>query len=178
LILKPGVSDGLRRELYHNVSPPNQKPNKQGEMDLIALTVAFALLNSGKITYYLVSHGLIDSTTVSVPWDAEFFASKVKDRRVKYDDDNDDVALIPSEMDPDLKKLFHNPEIGLLSEPATIVDSKKRIVAWLLPGILREVNVLSCFFLYNKTCILNFVLANRMILWKQQKTWNLHSRKR
>ena len=53
-------------------------------------------------------------------------------------------------MDLDLQKFFHNPEIGYLSEPTTIIDSKKRIVAWLLPGILNEeVNVLSHFFHHN-----------------------------
>ena len=51
------------------------------------------------MTCYLVSLCPYSTTIVSIPWDAEAFASKVKARWVKYDDDddndNDNVMLTP-----------------------------------------------------------------------------------
>lgn len=64
------------------------------------------------------------------------FADRVKNTRPREDG-------TPAVEDENLRKHFVNPELGLLNEPATILDEHDRIMAWHLPDILHPSMVVS-----------------------------------
>jgi hypothetical protein len=68
--------------------------------------------------------------TVEISWDAEEYYSK----HVKRGLDKGRIK-------------FPNPSFGEISKPVTIVDKEGRILAWYLPGLLSQEQLVSFSFL-------------------------------
>lgn len=78
--------------------------------------------------------------TVTVKWDVERWADKVKAIRVQQDSEQ-------SASDFSLAKYFPVAKFGNIIHPAVIVDIQGRIITWHLPGALTASRVV-CVFLF------------------------------
>jgi len=77
---------------------------------------------------------------VTIPFDAENFADRVKAR-----------VDVPDTEDDELEKFFPQVTLGVLTYPALILDHWGRIMSWFLPDIISSGRVVRCMlFLRNE----------------------------
>lgn len=79
--------------------------------------------------------------TVTVPWDVERWADKVKSIKVQQDGEQ-------SSSDFSLSKYFEEAKFGDIIHPAVIIDRLGRIITWHLPGALAVSRVVILFLLF------------------------------
>lgn len=103
-------------ELKPDLKQSNDRKYGEEVRKLVKL-VCMAFLNpSGLADFSLL---FVAYFLVNIPWDVEEYY----------------LEFVKGKKDP--KRIrFPNPNIGMRSEPLTVVDSRGRIVLWYLPGLL------------------------------------------
>lgn len=104
----------------------NERKFGQDIRRLIKL-VCKAILNPSKLAY--IFHPILAYVLVYIPWNIEEYY----------------LECIKGKNNPTRTK-FPNPQLGAISEPATIVDSEGHIAIWFLPGLLSNQHQVRPFF--------------------------------
>jgi hypothetical protein len=97
----------------------------------ILITIVVALLNPSDHFSCILSTFFtyqISFVPVRIKWDADRYAESIKQ--------NIELHGETSASNASLEKFFPNPELGIIREPAVILDRHGRILIWVLPRIL------------------------------------------
>lgn len=105
-----------------------------------------------------------DIWSAQIDLDVTRLADRIKNTRAQETDSLEDLNLL---------KYFQMPELGLLTEPAVIVDKFGKIVVWYLPDILYSQMTVSFFhfsFLYKDNTLIWFLLHTADLQFNRHRT--------